>query len=69
MIVINLNDLIESKYKTIHQIMYKTKDKKRRKERELNFYIHESSNARTEQQFYNLRLQRHETNFDVTRLR
>ncbi len=69
MIVINLNDLIESRYKTIHQIMYKMKDKKWRKEQEFNFYIHESSNTKTEQQFYNLRLQKHETDFDVTKLR
>ncbi len=45
------------------------KDKKWRKEQEFNFYIHESSNTKTEQQFYNLRLQKHETDFDVTKLR
>jgi len=28
MIMINLSDLIEFKYKIIHQIMYKMKDKK-----------------------------------------
>ncbi len=31
MIMINLSDLIESKYKIIYQIMYKMKDKKRKK--------------------------------------
>jgi len=49
--------------------MYKTKDKERRKERGPGFYIHEPGKARTEQQSYDLRLQRHETGFDVARLR
>ena len=47
MTTVNLNDRIESKYRTIHQIMYKTKDKKRKKESENSTSIcciHESSN-------------------------
>ncbi len=31
MIIVNLNDLIKSRYKTIHQIMYKMKDKEWKK--------------------------------------
>ncbi len=31
MITVNLSDLIKSRYKIIHQIMYKMKDKKQKK--------------------------------------
>jgi len=53
MTMVNLDDLIGSRYKTIHQVMYKTKDKERKERTRarllLYIQVHEPGRAKARQ--------------------